>query len=114
MKENNTTKEGIDELKKLVTTYIALFRIRSMKKATEVTTRVAYSLLVTILTMIGISFLGLALAIYLGTLLSSYALGFLIVGMIPIIAIILMRVFKISTFRYLLNFFTRLITNKYE
>ncbi|HLV41926.1 MAG TPA: hypothetical protein VKY37_06590 [Brumimicrobium sp.] len=112
MKENNTTKEGIEEVKKLANSYFELVKIRGVKKAAEVSTRATYGLLTLILIKMSLSFFGFALAIYVGELLESYALGFLIIGAVPLLAILVMRIFNRPTLRFFLNFFTHIMTRK--
>ena len=112
MKENNTTKEGIEEAKKLANSYFELIKLRGVKKVAEVTTRTTYGLLNLILIKMSLSFFGFALAIYVGELLESYPLGFLIVGAFPLVVILLMRIFNRPTLRFFLNFFTRIMTRK--
>lgn len=110
MKEKDTTKDGIDEVKHLANSYFELIKIRGVKKTAEVSTRATYGLLNIILVIMSFSFFGFALAIYIGELLESYAIGFLIVGALPLLAILLMRIFNRQTLSCLLNFFTRIMT----
>ncbi|RYM34693.1 hypothetical protein ERX46_04785 [Brumimicrobium glaciale] len=112
MRENKTTEEGIDEVKRLLKSTLTLLKIKGIKKITGVLANATYGFLKIILIMTGLSFFGFALAIYLGGLLESYTLGFLIVGALPFLAIILMRIFNKYTLRYLLNGFTRIMTKK--
>lgn len=112
MKENKTTEEGINEAKRLLESNLALLKIRSIKKVTGVLANATYGFLRIILIMTGLSFFGFALAIFLGGLLESYTLGFLIVGAIPFLAVLLMRLFNKHTLSYLLNIFTRIMTKK--
>ncbi|PKR80010.1 hypothetical protein CW751_12360 [Brumimicrobium salinarum] len=114
MRERNTTKKGIDDAKELANSYFELIKVRGIKKTASVFTKVSYNLLNTILLKMGISFFGFALALYLGSLLESYPLGFLIVGAIPFLAILLMRIFNRQTLQALLNFFTRIMTKDHE
>lgn len=114
MRENNTTKEGIKEAKLLAESYYNLFRVKTVKKSTEVATRATYSVITVILFIISLSFFGFALAIYLGSLFESYSLGFLTVGAIPLLSILLMRIFNKQTIGWLLNFFTRLMTRNHD
>ncbi|WP_107037625.1 hypothetical protein [Brumimicrobium mesophilum] len=112
MREKNITKEGIQEVKNLAESYFELGRIKSVQKTSQLLSRATHGLLTVILIMIGMSFFGFALAIYLGGVLDSYSLGFLIVGAIPLLTILLMRIFYKGTLGYLLNFFTRAMTRK--
>lgn len=110
MKENNPIKTGIKKVKKLVNSYVRLIELRSTKKIAEVTSRVTYGLLTLLLIIMGFSFFSFALALYIGKLLSSLALGFLIVGSLPILIILLISIFKRQALRALLNFFTKIMT----
>ncbi|PWH86946.1 hypothetical protein [Brumimicrobium oceani] len=109
---NKTTEEGLQEAKKLLESSWALIKVRGIKKVTAVLANATYGFLKIILMMMGLAFFGFALAIYLGGVLESYALGFLIVGAIPFLAILLMRIFNKHTLHYLLNIFTRIMTKK--
>jgi hypothetical protein len=110
MRENNTTKEGLEEVKRLAKSYIKLIRVRGVKKTAEVSTRATYSLMTLLLIKMSLSFFGFALAIYLGSLLESYPLGFVIVAAIPLLFALFMQIFNKQTFRFLLDFFTRIMT----
>ena len=110
--KKNITEEGIKEVKDLVESYIELGRIKSVKTASQLLSRATYGLIISILIIMGSSFFGFALAIYIGGLLESYALGFVIVGALPLLIIILIRIFYKGTLGYLLNFFTRAMTRK--
>jgi hypothetical protein len=110
MKENNTTKEGIEEVKHLANSYFELIKVKGVRKTAEIATGATYGLLTVTLIIMCLSFFGFALAIYIGDLLASYALGFLIVGAVPLLSILLMRLLNKQIFNYLLNFFTRIMT----
>ncbi|HZH87168.1 MAG TPA: hypothetical protein VFD77_07620 [Brumimicrobium sp.] len=114
MKEDTTTKEGIEEVKRLANSYMELIKVRSVRKTSEVATGATYGLITFILIIMCFSFFGFALAIYIGDLLESQALGFLIVGAVPLLAILIMRLFNKHIFSYLLNFFTRIMTKNNE
>lgn len=100
-------KEGIKEVKHLIETYIDLIRLKGKKSLVEVSSRITFGLLSIVLLSIGFTFFCVALALYIGVLLESFALGFLIVGIVPFLLLFLMQVFKKGTNRILLNFFTK-------
>lgn len=112
MKENNTTKEGIEEVKKLAESYFYLGRVKAVQKTAQLLSRATNGLVNIILIMMGFAFFCFALAIFLGEILESYALGFVIVGALPFLLILLMRIFNRGTLGYLLNYFTRAMTRK--
>jgi len=114
MKEDNPTQKGIEEIKHLANSYIELFKVRSTRKSAEVATGVTYGLLTVILIIMCFSFFGFALALFVGDLLASPALGFFIVGGVPLVTIVLMRIFNKNISSYLLNFFTRIMTKNNE
>lgn len=112
MREKNITKEGIEEVKKLAESYFDLGRVKTVQKTAQVLSKAAHGLFTIVLILIGFSFFGFALAIYLGSIIGSYALGFVIVGALALLGILLMRIFNKPTMGYLLNFFTRAMTRK--
>lgn len=112
MREKNITEEGMQEIKSLADSYLELGKIKGVKKTSQLLSRASHGLVTVILIMIGLSFFGFALAIYIGGLIESYALGFVIVGALPLLTALLMRVFFKGTIGYLLNFFTRAMTRK--
>ena len=114
MKEENTTEDGIKEIKKLGNSYIELFRIKGIKKSADILTKLSYNMLNIALLKMSISFMGFALAIYLGNLFKNYALGFVVVGAVPLLCILLMRIFNKQTLRYFLSTFTRIITKDHD
>ena len=112
MRRNNKTEEGIEETKRLLKSTLALIKIRGIKKTTEVMANATFRLTKTTLMITGLSFFCFALAIYLGDVLESYSLGFLMVGALPFLVILLMRIFNKQTIRYLRNTFIRIMTEK--
>lgn len=105
-------KEGITEVRLLIDSYINLIRLRTHKRGIEIGARITFGLFTIALIIIGFTFLCIALALFLGELFDSYSLGFLIVGAVPILTIILMQIFKKGTHHFLLNFFTKITTRK--
>src|SRR5690554_2212230 len=114
MKENNTTQKSNEEVKKLASSYLELFKVKSAKKSAQVATGASYVLLTVILIIMSFTFFGFALAFFIGELLGLIALGFVIVGAIPLVTLLLMRLFNRNITDYLLNFFTRLMTKNDE
>lgn len=106
----NPIKEGIEEIKNWFNSHIDLLQLQGTKKAVEISAKVSFSLFILIFILLGFSFLSIALALLVGQLLDSYALGFLVIGIIPLLVIGLMVAFKQSTLRLLLDFFTRIFT----
>lgn len=105
-------KEGITEVRRLIDSYIDLIKLRTHKRGIEIGSRITYGLFTIALIIIGFTFLCVALALFIGELLGSYSLGFLIAGGVPILTIILMQIFKKGTHHFLLNFFTKITTRK--
>lgn len=112
MKIENPIREGVAEIRRIINAYIELIKLKSVKKGAEIGSRITYSVLIIVLIIIGCSFLSIALALYLGQLLGSYPLGFLIVGALPILIMLLMRIFKERAILCLLNFFIKIMTKK--
>lgn len=114
MKIFNPFKQGIEDLKSWLNAHLELIQLKGVKKAVEVSSKVTFSLFILIFMLLGFSFLSIALALFIGQLLDSYALGFLITGAIPLLIIGLMYLFKKSTYGFLLNFFTRIFTKQWK
>ena len=112
MKIFNPFKQGIEDLKNWLNAHLEIIQLKGVKKAVEVSSKVTFSLFILIFMLLGFSFLSIALALFIGQLLDSYALGFLITGAIPLLIIGLMYLFKKSTYGFLLNFFTRIFTKQ--
>ncbi len=108
----NPFKGGVEEIKRIINAYFNLIRIRSIKRGAEISSRVTFGLLTIIFILLGSTFFCIALALFIGELMNSYALGFLTVGAVPILAMLLMLIFKEQTYRRLLNFFTKIMTKK--
>lgn len=109
MKIFNPFKQGIEEIKRWINANIELYKIKGIKKTVEVSSKVTFSLIILLFVLLIFSFLSIALALFIGKLLHSYALGFLIVGSIPLLLVLLLSIFKRSFMLVLLNFFTRII-----
>ena len=108
----NPFKGGIEEIKRIMNAYFNLIQIRSIKRGAEISSRVTFGLLTIIFILLGATFFCIALALFIGKLMGSYALGFLIIGAVPIIAMLVMQAFKKQTYLRLLNFFTNIMTKK--
>lgn len=103
-------KSGFEEIKRWLELQLDLLKVGGTKKAVEIASKVTFSLLTLLFFLLGFSFLSIALSLWIGELLNSYALGFLIVGAIPIVIVLILVIFKKAVFKFLLNFFTRIIT----
>src|SRR5690554_2375141 len=114
MKEDNPTQKSIEEVKKLASSYLELFKVKSAKKSAQVATGASCGLLTVILIIMSFTFFGFALAFFIGELLGSIALGFVIVGAITLFKHLLMHLINRNITDYLLNFFTRLMTKNDE
>lgn len=104
MKERITS-----EVRRIVESYIELVKIRSIKRTSKVLTKIAFIFIAILLILASVPFLGVALALSLGSLLSSNTLGFLLVGGLFFLLLILLFVFRNFVVKILLNFFVRII-----
>ncbi len=68
---------------------IAYYRLDFFKKASKVAIDSAHKLIIAFFLLIALLFLSVALSIYLGVILDSVALGYLIVGVLYIIVMII-------------------------
>ena len=112
MENKKTTQKGMEEVKQLANSYFELIKIKSTKKTAKVSARASIGVLYIILILMCLSFLGISLAYFISELVESIPLGFLITGGLPLLILFLLKIFKVSTHRFLLNFFTRIITHE--
>lgn|SRR5690554_606735 len=101
---------GFDEIKRWLELQVNLLKVKGTIKVVEVASKITFSLLALLLILLGFTFLSIALSLWIGELLNSYPLGFLIVGTAPILLVGIMFLFKKVVFKHLLNFFTKTLT----
>lgn len=86
--------------KEYIDTQIELIRLKAISKASRIIGKLAVDILKLLLVGISVFFICFALALYLGSLLGSYALGFLVTAGIFILFILLLSLasLQVSTF----------------
>lgn len=106
----NPIKEGINEIKRWFEANIELIKVKGIRKSVQVVAKLTFSLLIISFIMCGLFFIGISLAFYIGSLLDSTALGFLIVGGFYLLLMAVMMLLRKVIIMSLLNFFTRILT----
>jgi len=105
------------ELKQLITDYldarISLFRLEAYEKIAKITAALFSSVVVVLLAFFLLLFLSMSAAFFLGGLLDSTALGFLIItGIYVILFALVMRWKKVLLEKYIINRIIYELTSK--
>lgn len=112
--EKFSISDTIQAGKDYVDTQIKLLRLRSLSKGSRIFGSMALDIVKIVFTLFIIFFCSLALGFYLGELLESNALGFLLTGVIFFISVLLIRLFEPRLESFLVNLTIRKITKNWD
>ncbi|SJN43131.1 hypothetical protein [Sphingobacterium sp. JB170] len=111
--EKFSISDTIQAGKDYVDTQIKLLRLRGLSKGSRIFGSLALDIVKIVFTLFIIFFCSLALGFYLGELLESNALGFLLTGVIFFVSVLLIRLFEPRLESFLVNFTIRKITKNW-
>lgn len=89
--------------KEYVDTQIELIRLKAISKASRIIGKLAVDIFKLLLAGISVLFLSFALALYLGSILGSYALGFLVTAGIFIVLILFLSLASLQVSIFIRN-----------
>ncbi|MGO3805148.1 MAG: hypothetical protein ACTJHT_02470 [Sphingobacterium sp.] len=112
--EKFSISDTIQAGKDYVDTQIKLLRLRGLSKGSRIFGSLALDVVKIVFTLFIIFFCSLALGFYLGELLESNALGFLLTGVIFFVSVLLIRLFEPRLESFLVNFTIRKITKNWD
>lgn len=112
--EKFSISDTIQAGKDYVDTQIKLLRLRGLSKGSRIFGSLALDIVKIVFTLFIIFFCSLALGFYLGELLESNALGFLLTGVIFFVSVLLIRLFEPRLESFLVNFTIRKITKNWD
>lgn len=99
--------------KEYVDTQIKLLQLRALAKGSRIFGSLMLDVIKVVFTLFIVFFCSLALGFYLGELLGSNALGFLLTGVIFFVLVLLIRAFEPALERALMNITIRKVTGKW-
>lgn len=114
MKIPNPFKNLVEEVKENIDTRIDLAKVQGIKKASHISTKVTFIVIVSILLLIALFYFGLSLAFFFSHLLNSNTLGFLLAGSIPFFFSLLLLLFRKKIQYKLRDYFVYLIVEENE
>ncbi len=112
--EKFSISDTIQAGKDYVDTQIKLLRLKGLSKGSRIFGSMALDIVKLVFTLFIIFFCSLALGFYLGELLDSNALGFLLTGVIFFILVLLIRSFEPKLESFLVNVTIRKVTSKWD
>lgn len=107
---NDTIKTGKD----YVDTQIKLLRLRGLSKGSRIFGSLALDIIKLVFTLFIVFFCSLALGFFLGELLGSNALGFLLTGVIFFVLVLLIRFFEPKLESFFVDLTIRKVTSKWD
>ncbi|TYR37129.1 hypothetical protein FXV77_07640 [Sphingobacterium phlebotomi] len=100
--------------KEYVDTQIKLLQLKGLAKGSRIISSLALDVVKIIFTLFIVFFCSLALGFYLGEVLESNALGFLLTGVIFFILVLLIRAFEPGLEKMFMNLTIRKVTSKWQ
>ncbi|KGE14917.1 hypothetical protein [Sphingobacterium deserti] len=100
--------------KEYVDTQIKLLKLKSLAKGSRIVGSLVLDVSKVVLSLFILFFCSLALGFFLGELLDSYALGFLLTGVIFFIILLLIRAFEPALESIFMNLTIRKLANKWN
>ena len=100
--------------KEYVDTQLKPLQLKGLAKGSRIMGSLVLDVVRIVFTLFIVFFCSLALGFYLGEVLESNALGFLLTGVIFFVLVLLIRVFEPSLERIFMNFTIRKVTSKWQ
>ncbi|HLT86907.1 MAG TPA: hypothetical protein VKZ57_04910 [Sphingobacterium sp.] len=100
--------------KEYVDTQIKLLQLKGLAKGSRIMGSLVLDVVKIVFTLFIVFFCSLALGFYLGEVLDSNALGFLLTGVIFFVLVLLIRAFEPGLERIFMNITIRKVTNKWQ
>ena len=100
--------------KEYVDTQLKLLQLRGLAKGSRIMGSLVLDVVRIVFTLFIVFFCSLALGFYLGEVLGSNALGFLLTGVIFFVLVLLIRAFEPSLERIFMNLTIRKVTSKWQ
>jgi len=108
-KNKFSLKGVVQKLKEYVENYTDLAYLKFVGRSSKILPGIAVGIIVLLFAFFVVFYLSMALAFFFGELLNSYALGFALTGVIFILFILLVGLFKKSIKAVIANFFVKIL-----
>lgn len=110
MDEKNTfsIRGVVQKLKEYVENYVDLAYLKFVGRISKILPGIAVSVISLLFAFFVIFYLSMALAFFIGELLESYALGFAVTGLVFILLIVLVSIFRQAIKKIIANFFIKI------
>lgn len=105
-------KPFVERIKEDASNRIELLKVKGIRKSSEILTTLSLVILFAILVLSTFFFCGISLSFYISNLVHSYAVGFLLIGLIPFLILLTLLIFKQKIKTKIRNFFVQLIISK--
>lgn len=93
---------------RIIKNYVELTKLKSADKAARIGAKTTIALIHFMLLMIGILFLSVALSIYLSQITHQPFLGFVIVGALYLLGLLIIRIWTKSLYKRFVDFFVKI------